>query len=316
MRLILLLVLSVFTLVPALAHPVRDTVSAAKLPEQAKWQFGDQVFSDTGIVNIDVVELDDGSFRAYYMYSDGIRSAISTDQGLTFTLESGLRIASAQHSAVLELEDGRTRIYYSTGSSGGVISAISSDGLNFTTEAGIRVPLGAAGEPDAGAIIHPVIIALADGSGFRIYYDADAGGTGDTNDWKGIRSAFSADGLNFTKDEGFRVSESTNLKFASLVWSPFIEYDADDELYKLYVSNEGSASKQGVILATSTDGLDFSVIKKPIVKRDKRLGPNSPGVGGLPGLPQDVFIINVDEGKRMFYWSAGDHGIYSALLED
>ncbi len=291
--------------------------TARKLPEQAKWQLGDQVISDPDVVNIDVVSLNDGGFRAYYMYTDGIRSMLSNDEGLSFTLEDGLRMSNAQHHALIKLPDGRIRMYYSTGSSGGVLSAISSDGLNFTQEEGLRLALGSSGEADAGAIIHPVVIALADGSGYRIYYDSDSKNNGDTNNWLGIRSAFSEDGLNFTKDTGFRVAATTNAKFASLVWSPFVEYDADDELYKLYFSVESSSpQKNGAYIATSANGLDFKIVKKAIIKRDPRLGPNSPGVGGWPGLPQDIFIINVTDGKRLYYWSAGNHGIYNALLED
>ncbi len=301
---------------PCLAHK-GDDVKAVKIPEQSKWQFGDQVFSDPNIVNIDVVELEDGSFRAYYMYPDGIRSAISVDQGLTFTLEEGLRVSPGQHHAVLKLNDGRIRIYYSTATSAGVISSISNDGLNFTQEEGLRLALGTSNESDSASIIHPVILALADGSGYRLYYDADSKGDGSVDGWRGIRSAFSQDGLNFTKDEGFRVAKTTNVKFANLVWSPFVEYDSDDQLYKLYFSVEGSnQNKQGAFIATSQDGLDFKVIQKPIIKRDTRLGPNQAVPGGLPGLAQDLFVINVDEGKRAFYWSAGGHGIYSALLAE
>lgn len=66
-------------------------------------------------------------------------------------------------------------------------------------------------------------------------------------------------------------------------------------------------------MVISSDGVNFQISKKTILKRDKRLGPNKAGVGGLPGLSQDVFIVEIDGGKRLFYWSAGDHGIYSAF---
>ena len=106
-----------------------------------------------------VVDLPDGRVRMYYKGANSmnpgpgqsihkIYSAISSD-GLIFQKE-GLRIDSetngdngwASVPDAITLPDGRVRIYYVTAASmeHGIGSAISSDGLTFVKEPGIRVP--------------------------------------------------------------------------------------------------------------------------------------------------------------------------------
>lgn len=105
-----------------------------------------------------IVNLPDGKIRMYYKGADSlaggpgqsihkIYSAVSSD-GLTFQKE-GLRIDSetsgdngwASVPDAVTLPDGRVRIYYVTAAEmqHGIGSAISSDGLNFEKEPGIRV---------------------------------------------------------------------------------------------------------------------------------------------------------------------------------
>lgn len=105
-----------------------------------------------------IVDLPDGKMRMYYKGANSqaggpgqsihkIYSAISSD-GLTFQKE-GLRIDSeasgdngwASVPDAIVLPDGRVRIYYVTaaGMQHGIGSAMSSDGLNFVKEPGIRV---------------------------------------------------------------------------------------------------------------------------------------------------------------------------------
>ena len=106
-----------------------------------------------------IVNLPDGKMRMYYKGANSqnagpgqsihkIYSAISSD-GLTFQKE-GLRIDSetngdngwASVPDAIILPDGQVRIYYVTAAKmeHGIGSAISSDGLNFVKEAGLRVP--------------------------------------------------------------------------------------------------------------------------------------------------------------------------------
>src|SRR3990167_9680245 len=106
-----------------------------------------------------LVNLPNGKMRMYYKGADNqdagpgqsihkIYSAISSD-GLAFEKE-GLRIDSetngdngwASVPDAIILPDGRVRIYYVTASNmeHGIGSAISSDGLSFAKEEGLRVP--------------------------------------------------------------------------------------------------------------------------------------------------------------------------------
>ena len=118
-----------------------------------------------------IVDLPDGKIRMYYKGANSqnpgpgqaihkIYSAISSD-GLAFQKE-GLRIDSetsgdngwASVPDAIVLPDGRVRIYYVTASDmqHGIGSAISSDGLNFVKEPGIRVP----------NLVDPALVRIAD----------------------------------------------------------------------------------------------------------------------------------------------------------
>ncbi len=114
---------------------------------------------ETNVCDPTIVNLPGGKMRMYYKGADSqnagpgqsihkIYSAISSD-GLTFQKE-GLRIDSetngdngwASVPDAIILPDGKVRIYYVTasGMEHGIGSAISSDGLNFVKEEGLRVP--------------------------------------------------------------------------------------------------------------------------------------------------------------------------------
>lgn len=304
--------LALVTLLLALAVAPAD---ARRLPEQGRWKREGVVNPDPSTFNNpDVVALEDGTLRAYYMAMAGIRSAVSADGGRTWTDDPGTRVLGSHH-AVVRLADGRLRMYHSaSGPDGGpVLSAISDDGLAFVAEDGVRLEPGAAGEPDAKAMIHPSVVRLPDGS-FRMYYDAQSPTEGQFDlGWKGVMSASSPDGLVWTKDAGFRVKAGKGgVPFADLVWSPFVELE--NGLWKLYFSVETeSAGKVGVYLATSSDGVRFRVQAKRVLAREPRVGPPSLGQGGMNGLPQDVVLFAVPGGKRALYWLARK-GTYSAFL--
>ncbi len=165
-----------------------------------------------------VIELPDGRWRMYYNSSGGIQSAIS-DDGLNFQAE-GLRLADYDDinrvgPTVIRLDDGRYRMYYCEGPTQPTVignaegeqqpiwpdnikSAISSDGLSWEIESGIRIdgtkPLfygmftNMIGTPD--------IVKISDGS-FQLYFLAGSPEM-DEKGVDGIYRAESADGLNFS----------------------------------------------------------------------------------------------------------------------
>ncbi len=91
------------------------------------------------------IHLTDGTLRMYYSApGGGIRSALSRDEGLTWTEEDGFRLTSATDPSIVLLPDNRFGLFYvdlSTGSKGQkLMVTTSSDGLMFNSS-------------DAGAVI-------------------------------------------------------------------------------------------------------------------------------------------------------------------
>src|SRR3989338_2085440 len=151
-----------------------------------------------------IINLPDGKMRMYYKDANSLNpgpgqsihkiySAVSSD-GLTFQKE-GLRIDSetngdngwASVPDAITLPDGRVRIYYVTAANmeHGIGSAISSDGLTFKKESGIRVP----------NLVDPALARINDKYLiFGASIDERFGGVP-----KGIYYAESSDGLNFGK---------------------------------------------------------------------------------------------------------------------
>ena len=151
-----------------------------------------------------IVNLPDGKIRMYYKGANSqnpgpgqsihkIYSAISSD-GLTFKKE-GLRIDSetngdngwASVPDAIILPDGRVRIYYVTAAEmqHGIGSAISSDGLDFEKESGIRVP----------NLVDPALAIIGD----KYVLFAASIDERFAKVPKGIYYAESSDGLDFTE---------------------------------------------------------------------------------------------------------------------
>jgi len=158
---------------------------------------------DFRVVSSEVVPVGDGSrLRMYYeccvgpqSVTNSILSAISSDGGLEWTLESGARLAAEGHNLaaprIIYLSDGRCRMYcYDRGH--GIISAIAdAGGLEFQPEPGIRIAQD--GPYDSHAAFAPEILRVAD-AGYVMYY---AGYSQSNRAY--ILRATSADGLNWTK---------------------------------------------------------------------------------------------------------------------
>ncbi len=167
-------------------------------------------FNVDAIASPDVIKLDSGSYRMYYMGVAGgapnhyILSATSSD-GLTWTKESGYRLTTGgtydsgqvHNPEVIKLDDGTYRMYYFGSESGSsayrILSATSSDGLTWTKESGVRIER----DSTSDQVCYPDVIRLSDGS-YRMYYSKSGGN---------ILSATSSDGLTLTKESGTRISK-------------------------------------------------------------------------------------------------------------
>lgn len=166
-------------------------------------------------------------------------------------VESGVRLEDATIPYIHRLADGRFRMYY--GGAGGILSAISEDGLTFQKEAGIRVPSGSPGSPEV-IVSDPTLVGLKDGR-MRMYYKGASGPGGPGQSVHSIFSAISSDGLNFEK-ESIRIdSQQTSDRGWASVPEAIVLPDGRVRIY--YVS-DGLDVKHGIVSAISSDGLNFT----------------------------------------------------------
>lgn len=131
------------------------------------------------VVSSEVVPTANSSqLRMYYECCPGpqsvastIRSAISSDGGLTWIPEPGVRLGSSDHRyscpRIVFLNDGRCRLY-SLEVSQGIVSAVSEDGgLTFRKEPRLRIAQD--GIYDRHSAFAPEIVCVAD-TGYVMYY--------------------------------------------------------------------------------------------------------------------------------------------------
>jgi len=136
----------------------------------------------------DIIKLPDGRFRMYYtgdMFApvsgregNNVRTAISSDEGMTWQREEGVRLRfESMDPDVVILPDGRYRMYYTTNPPGGskddqrVYSAISDNGLNFTFESEVL----SSGEVGL-RYMDPEVVEIP--GGYRMYFSEATGGPG------------------------------------------------------------------------------------------------------------------------------------------
>ncbi len=138
-----------------------------------------------------ILFLDDGRCRIYCgQRGTGIISAASDDGGLTFTMESGVRIATDQPfdrlmafaPEIVRLKSGSYRMYYAgygDPSRADILTALSDDGLNWQKES--RPVLSPSSAWDAAKCSEMCVIwnpqSPAADNGFRMVYEACDGST-------------------------------------------------------------------------------------------------------------------------------------------
>ena len=169
------------------------------------------------------------------------------------TIDPGVRLSGGAIPYVLKLKDGGYRMYYCGMSAPGILSAISSDGLEFIKESGVRLsPVGG----NESVVCDPTLVDLPDGR-VRMYYKGGTGGGGGgpSESIHRIYSAVSNDGLNFQR-EGLVVDSeiSGDGGFASV---PAAIRLPDSRVRLYYVSNSSYVG-HGVVSRISSDGINFT----------------------------------------------------------
>jgi hypothetical protein len=174
--------------------------------------------------------------------------------------DEGIRISDGGVPYVYKLKDGRFRLYYC--GSGGILSAISTDGLNFEKEPGVRISSVNVKGDQESMVCDPTLVELPDGK-IRMYYKGANGFGGPGEAIHKIFSALSSDGLNFQK-EGLRIDSE---KTGDMGWASVPEAIKllDGKIRIYYVSGDPKA-EGGIMSAISEDGLNFEKEKGARVK--------------------------------------------------
>jgi hypothetical protein len=167
-----------------------------------------------------------------------------------WTADEGIRLEDASVPNILRLEDGRFRLYY--GGAGGILSAISQDGLTFAKESGVRVPSGSQGSLEM-IVSDPAPLMLKDGR-IRMYYKCASGSGGPGQAIHSVFSAVSTDGLLFEK-EGIRIDsqQTPDGGWASVPEAILLP----DDKVRIYYVSDGDDVGHGIVSAISEDGLNF-----------------------------------------------------------
>lgn len=178
-------------------------------------------------------------------------------KALSFSWEkdSGSRITDGSVPFIYKMIDGKSRLYYCN--SQGILSAISSDGMTFAKEPGVRMSPGGGSEL---IVCDPTIVDLPD-ERVRMYYKgANSMNPGPGESIHSIFSAVSSDGLSFQK-EGLRInSETSGDNSWASVPDAIVLPDGRVRLY--YVTAAGM--QHGIGSAISSDGLNF--VKEPGIR--------------------------------------------------
>ena len=215
---------------------------------------------------------------------------------ISWQKDNGARVEGGSVPYVHKLKDGKVRLYYC--GNGGILSAISQDGLTFTKEQGVRVTAGTGSELQ---VCDPTIVDLPDGK-MRMYYKgASSMNPGPGQSVHKIFSAISTDGLTFTK-EGLRIDSETN---GDNGWASVPDAIAlpDGRVRMYYVT--AANMEHGIGSAISSDGLNF--VKEEGIRIPNLVDPALVKIGDKYLL----FAASIDERlatvpKGIYYLESSD----------
>ena len=197
--------------------------------------------------------------------------------------EPGVRVAGVAGGEFLSLPNGTLRLYSGLyGNNQFLISFISSDGLNWTQEAGMRQP------PPPPIVGASKIMQLPNGT-YRMYYIADPDGT------FRIYSAVSNDGLTFVQEPGVRIDVGGPCSCAHIGTPDIVPFPSG--LLRMYYSCGLNSGVTGgpILSSTSTDGLSWTQ------ETGIRLAPGGNNTG-LDQILADPRIETLPDGSyRMYY---------------
>ncbi len=200
---------------------------------------------------------------------------------------------------VIYLGDGKYRLYFAAEPEipdfqGQVYSAISTDGIKWTAEDGIRRTWST----------FPSVIKLPNGK-YRMYFQ----------NAQAIKSAISDDGLSWEDESGIRIDASNNLGLSleNVAAPTIISVEGQDYNYLMvyrgnintkYPSQVPNSDTSLFLWATSKDGLVFE-------KKGIALDSRNANFEGLLDGPE---LIQWDDGVRLYFWSY--KGVFHTMFND
>lgn len=254
--------------------------------------YGEYNMSDPGVTG-----LPGGGFRMY-LVSGGPRTAVSSD-GLAFTSEASSANPAVGLPRPLALPGGGWKVFTScnyvpvTTTNSGICSYSTTDGVNFTLDAGIRITLGAAGLAATERLFAGDAVKTA--SGYRIYFSDGAAVAGSgAGEPRKVMSATSTDLITWTVDQGIRAggggtagATAAEHPGAAVVGGKVILFWFDHGIE----SGVSGSPNQGLWYSVSTDGLTFTERKHLKI------------AGRLAGDPSAIVLPN---GTLRVYFSSYD----------
>lgn len=214
--------------------------------------------------------------------------------------EKGVAVSGEFADAdVVDLGDGRYRMYYSVepevaGNKLEVYSAISSDGVNWAKEDGIRKEFA----------VTPSVVKLPDNK-WRMYFQNE----------QEIKSAISSDGLNFTDEPGTRINKSETGFMLDTVVAPTVTELLDKSFLMVYRGVENtpyqtsekipSRDTSYLFYATSNNGLTWQ-------KKGLALDSRNDTLYGLTDGPEWALYNNNE--LRLYFWTYA--GVYYLSYEN
>jgi len=232
-----------------------------------------------------VYRMEDSAWRMY-MESRGpatiptvIASAVSSDQ-VHWEFEDGVRLQCDRRLGgprFLQLPDGRGRLYcFKSANSKGVVSAITSDGLNFALEPGCRLAAGESEFDSSGITAAEVIASSATGDPWTMVYSA----------WQDVPPG---------TEIPLHPSQDVNA----------VERGQSADFAAASIATDMAGYRSRIFIATSPDGLTWE-------KGACIIEGAGHGTDGLDAVhAEDMSVIKLDDGRfRMYYAACDKDGVW------
>ena len=283
----------------------------------------DTLLDATKILTPNVIRLPGGGYRMYYTglgpgrpvaEAVGYILSAQSEDAVAWTKEPGIRLdVHSPHATrrvlcpdVIPLVEGGYRMYYEARTAEGpttVLSAVSTDGLDWQPEPGIRF---GDGEWSYGS---PRCLYMEGGKGGRLRYRLYCHhyshplkpGLGSQNH---IVSAISEDGLDFRPEPGIRIPQESRLEDYA-VYAPEVVRLGKGS-YRMYYAAWTHEPMHGrLFTAVSRDGLDWTKDPEPCLD-----------IGGPwdQTHASEPCVIDLDDGRyRLFYEACDAEGQWRIL---